>query len=111
MPQQMLLKPGYGSFVTYANKLDRAGHNDASLDLIYDSVDELLRASQFEECNEILKGIEVESCSIDVLLAILTATAPARSQLKSRDQFFQLVKSFVERRGLQEPGLLDGLEG
>ncbi|MCI0377559.1 MAG: hypothetical protein L0215_08135 [Gemmataceae bacterium] len=111
MPQQVLLKPGYGSFVTYANKLDQAGHSDASLDLIYDSVDELLRASQFEECDEILKGIEIEACSIDVHLAILTATAPARSQLRSRDHYFQQVKSLAERRGLQEPGLLDGLEG
>ncbi|MBI3406914.1 MAG: hypothetical protein HY040_00975 [Planctomycetes bacterium] len=105
-----VIKPGHASFIIFANKLDRSGHSDASLDLIYDEIDELLRAQRFADIDEILREAAVPNCSTDVLLAILTATAPAKSRLAARSDFFQQVKSVLDTRDEKEPGLLDGLE-
>ena len=105
-----LLRPGHASFLTYANKLERAGYSDASLDLVYDEIDELLRNNRFTDIDEILRETPVEDCSTKILLAILTATAPAKTVLAMRSEFFQRVKSILASRKESEPGLLDGLE-
>jgi len=97
-------------FVERARQLEQRGYPDTALDLIYDSVDELLRRGQFALCDSILSQVNVAECSVDVLMALLTATAPASANLATRGEFLRGVERVLENRGEYEPGLLDGLE-
>jgi len=99
------------SFVQRACRLDELDRTDTALDLIYDSVDELLCEGKFELLNSILSHTSVNTLSVDLHLAILTATLPAISRLPSRPRFFDEVEQVLRYRGEFEEGLLSGLEG
>jgi hypothetical protein len=98
------------SFIRRARRLDAQGRTDAALDLIYDSVDELLRSNQFPEIDAIVARVAVEDCSTDILLGLLTATLPARTKLLLRKHFFWAVDRNLKTRPEYEGGLLAGLE-
>jgi hypothetical protein len=98
------------SFVLNANRLDRAGHRGAAMDLLYDRIDEMLRSGQFDSLDVVLQRAPVQDLSADVLLALLTATLPARSRLNARPDFFRIAETTLKTRGEYETGLLTGLE-
>ena len=97
-------------FVPAAQRLEKYGHADQALDLIYDSIDALLRDGQFEKCDDVLREVD-EKTSIDLLLGLLTATLPAHSQLPSRSRLVRAVRDVL--LGLKEDPdhILAGLEG
>lgn len=99
------------SFVDRANQLEQHGYLDTALDLVYDSIDELLRRGQFALVDSVLDQVNPESCSIDVRVALLTATAPAAKELATRARFMSEVETTLKKRGEWETGLLDGLSG
>lgn len=99
------------SFLVRAHRLDKQGQAFAALDLIYDSVDENLRMGKFQQLDSILAQEQIADLSVDLLLGILTATLPARSQLPSRQKIFEKIKNTLIVRGEYEDGLLVGLEG
>ena len=78
--------------------------------VLYDRVDDLLKARQFSAVDGLLRQANVGSISVDVLLGLLTATPPARSELPARSKFFADVEASVKVRGEWENGLLAGLE-
>jgi hypothetical protein len=98
-------------FVQRAVRLDEKGHTDAALDLIYDSVDELMRKGEFPQLDSMLSKVEPASLSADILLGILTATLPARSRLAARRDLFRKAESVLKARSDWQEGLLVGLEG
>jgi hypothetical protein len=98
------------NFVEQAARLDKLGHTDAALDLIYDRIDTLLIAHEFDEVDAILESADLKILSIDVLLGLLTSTLPARTKLASRKAFFMAIEQEAKRRGEWEQGLLTGLE-
>jgi hypothetical protein len=98
------------SFVYRAHRLDEAGHTESALDLIYDAADSLMRNGQFEQLDALIADAPIAFLSVDVLLAILTSTLPARSRLPSRANLFTTVEQILKRRGEYEEGLLAGLE-
>lgn len=98
------------SFIIRATELDARGHTDAALDLIYDSVDKLMRDGQFPTLDSILSGVPVAELTVDILLGLLTATLPARNRLHSRNPLFRQIEQTLKNRGQLEPGLLTGLE-
>lgn len=99
------------SFVRGAQELEARDYEEASLDLIYDSVDELLQKGEFAEVDRVLREISVDELSVDLLLALLTATLPAADRLECRSTLFiQIEKSLRERNELDDTLLL-GLEG
>jgi hypothetical protein len=98
------------AFVDRARRLDATGRTDLALDLLYDAIDQMMRESRFEELDAIIVGLPVAECSLDVLLAVLTATLPARTRLASRPRLFSDVQSTLEQRGEFEERLLTGLE-
>jgi hypothetical protein len=57
------------SFVLRARRLETSGNVDEALDLVYDSVDQMLRTSRFNQLNEVLNNLRVEDYSTDILLA------------------------------------------
>jgi len=98
------------SFVRRSQRLDEQGRTDAALDLIYDSIDERLRNSQFPEIDTILAQLPTNELSTDILLGLLTATLPARRKLDARRTFYCEVENSLKQRGEYEDGLLTGLE-
>lgn len=99
------------SLVADAKQLASDGLIDAALDLLYDSVDEMLwKDDDLSQLDSILTDIEVEGLSVDILLGILTATLPAKGRLTARGKFFDKIKRELVDRGEYEEGLLSGLE-
>src|SRR5881394_2173484 len=97
-------------FLQPVMQLERRGHIDAALDVLYDRMDALLKTKQFAAIDTLLHQANVDSLSIDVLLGLLTASLPARSQLPARSKFYAQAVTSIKRRGEWEDGLLDGLE-
>lgn len=99
------------SFVNRAQRLESHGQIDAALDMIYDSVDELMRNGEFARLDSILESILITELSVDILLGVLTATLPARNRVPSRSKLFGEIDLLLKERGEFEEGLLTGLEG
>lgn len=95
--------------VTKANRLYSDGFSEAALDLIYDDIDQLLRHHRFAECDYVLCCTDVASCSVDILLALLTATLPAKAKLSTRAAFLQHVEQSLRSRNENPDELLEGL--
>jgi hypothetical protein len=98
------------TFLSRAHHLDTLGKTDAALDVVYESVDQLMRTGRFDELDEIVKHLQVVDFSRDLLLGILTATLPAKSRLPSRTELFRHAEKALRERGEYEEGLLIGLE-
>jgi hypothetical protein len=90
--------------------LDVAGKLHASIDIIFDHVDDLHRQGEFYLVNEILKNIDVENTSMNVLISYLTITLCAKHKLEFRSEFFASVERSFNNKGINEKGLLDGLD-
>jgi len=92
-------------WLNQAAKLHGEGKIDAAIDLIYNHVDELLIAGDFETVNDFLPRVSLK-LPVDLLISILTITLAAHELLPNRKIFFDGVEVVVN-----EPNLLDGLEG
>jgi hypothetical protein len=77
---------------------------DNQLDQIYDTIDDLLLNSKFSEVDCILERLEIK-IDLDLLLGYLTATYPAKSKLRKRENLFNKVKEEYT-----DEQLLKGLE-
>lgn len=99
------------SFLVRAVRLDKHGHTDAALDLIYDAADDMMARGDFGRLDELLRDADVDQMSVDVLIGLLTATLAGKSRLPSRKNLFDRIVNRLESRGEMEEGLLVGLEG
>ena len=79
-------------------------------DIIYGAMDNLFRAKDFALADLLVMTTPVHSLSSDELIALLTATLPARSKLTARRDLYVQVAEELKERGDWEDGLLDGLE-
>jgi hypothetical protein len=93
-----------------AQRLVRMGRIEPALDLIYDAADHMMRKGEFAQLDSVLANVRVSDLSVDILLAILTATLPAKSRLPSRTRFFNEIEKSLRDRDEYEDGLLTGLE-
>lgn len=98
------------SFLDRAQRLDKHGRVDAALDLIYDSVDEMMRSGDFNKLDALLTRLQLSELSTDLLIGLLTATLPARGRLATRKSFFCRVEEILRQRGEYENSLLMGLD-
>ena len=80
------------------------------LDAIYDGVDSMFKSGKFKECDDLLRSLNVDTISTDVLLGYLTSTLPAKSKLPYRPEFYKKVEETIRQRKEYEPDLLRGLE-
>lgn len=96
-------------FIEQARRLENRGFSDTALDLVYDSIDSLLHGGHFTICSSLLSELSVSDYSMDVLLALLTTTLPAKSQIATRADFLHRVENELRRRGELESELLSGL--
>lgn len=97
------------TFLRRASELEQTVDLGAALDVIYDSVDELMRAGRFSELDRILRRVNPREYSTDILIAVLTGTLPGRSHLPSRDALRTAIEQTLRERNELEDGLLAGL--
>jgi len=91
-------------------ELEKRGHIDAALDVLYSRIDRLFRAKEFASVDNLLQQVVVDSLTVDVLLGLLTSTLPAKSKLPARSKFYIEVEASIKKRNEWEDGLLTGLE-
>ena len=82
---------------------------DQAIDRIYETIDEMLRNSEFAKVDALLYWTPVADTKTAILLAYLTITFPARNKLPSRARFFEDTKTTIKSRGQWRNGILDGL--
>lgn len=64
--------------------LSRAEKLDAAVDLVFDTVDDMLLEGRIEEVDRLLERIPVNDLAPAILVGFLTITAPARGALGAR---------------------------
>ncbi len=84
---------------------------EEALDTAYDTIDDLLLAGRFDECDKLVGSIDPDGCSTAFLLAILTTTLPTSDKLPQRGKLMGLARKTFRRRGQGAEKLLAGLEG
>jgi hypothetical protein len=99
-----------GFFLQRAKDLDESGNVDKALDLVYASVDQMLRSSRFANVDSLLSTVPIENYSTDILLTLLTVTYPAKHRIPSRAGFFQSTRNILQQRGEDVDTLLVGLD-
>lgn len=90
--------------------LEKCGHVDAALDVLYDRIDGLLKIKRFSALDELLQQAKPDQMSVDVILGLLTASLPAKTKLSARPRFFEEAEASLKKRADWEEGLLAGLE-
>lgn len=85
---------------------------EGAIDLLFDRIDDLLLAGRMQECDKILRAVELGRLESNLLVGLLTATLPAAHSLPYRATLVVeieaiFLKSFPERVN----GLLSGLRG
>lgn len=104
--------PSLESIVYDADKLEREGQELASMDILWDSFNDALQRGDFDVVDRALHDIEtVDEIAIDVLVTILTITAPAQQLLPHRRSFFERVSASFAAREALDDDLLTGLDG
>lgn len=98
------------SFLDHARRLDGRSQTDTALDIIFDQVDEMLLAGEFDRVNQLLIDTTTDEFSVELLLGILTATLPAKDRLPNRCEFFGRVVQTLQSRGEFKDRLLVGLD-
>lgn len=85
------------NFLDKVYLLSRLDKVDSATDLIFDYIDWLLRAGEFNTCNELLLRVDVEKLTTTLMLSFLTITAAAKSKLGARSDMYQRVESRMTR--------------
>jgi len=91
-------------------RLKNPDSTDAQIDIIFAWADSMMVRGRFEDLNNVIAAYRPGEMSTDILLAVLTATNPAKSKLPARAKFYEDVERLVNERGENEPMLLDGLK-
>lgn len=94
-----------GSFSNWL--FDKCGNMilDHELDIIYLTIDEMLKNQSFEKLDEYILTFN-ENSDINILLGVLTITNWKKSKLKNRQRLIEIAKS----KSNKIPNLLKGLE-
>lgn len=98
------------NFLLRADRLSRLEHFDAALDIVYEQIEQLVRSKSWQELDSLLRDAEPEALSTDIVVALLTATLPARRLLSERTSFFNRASDALKGRREWTEDLLTGLE-
>ena len=93
-----------------AERFIEKGQVDAALDLIYSTVDRMLKAQKLSEVDAILTATPFRSTSLEILISLLTVTLPVRIKLPSRPKFFRAVEEVAREDSRWSSSQLVGLE-
>lgn len=96
--------------VARARQLEARGHSDQAIDLIYDHFDRMLGDNKFRDCEQLIDQLVAHELSTDLIISVLTATLPWRSQIAARQRFLQRARLVLAARGEADGSLLFGLD-
>jgi hypothetical protein len=78
---------------------DAAGRRDKAIDILYDTIDRLLYAGEFETVAEFMDTtLDIERVSTSLLLGVLTITLCAAAQLPSRADLVTRIEAELHAR-------------
>ncbi|KAA1260420.1 hypothetical protein LF1_29600 [Rubripirellula obstinata] len=97
-------------YIKAAIAFEKLGDIRSALACVYRNTRYRLRDGQAKELDEDVRTFDIAEAGIDTMLAVLTATAPIKSNLPSRKAFYRGVRRVLKKRGQLEYGLLDGLK-
>lgn len=99
--------------LTELYRLGEMGKTDAALDLLYDTLDDLLLDHQYAECEKYLRETDPERLPDAVLVGLLTITFAARRFLRERAYAYLRIAKKLARTMSPEQvaATLRGLEG
>lgn len=93
-----------------AIELESSGLVIDALDVVYNRVADVIRFGWIEHLDLEIGEMSPDEIGTDVILGILTATLPVKSQLPSRYRLLKSAKRVLKARGHYERGILDGLQ-
>jgi hypothetical protein len=80
-----------------AEKLLRNGYPERAIDHIHNSIENLMLDGKIRKVDLILRDINPNQYSVDVLISLLTATLPDKSKLGQRAGFYNRVEKSFEK--------------
>lgn len=95
--------------MNFLQQLKQMNNSDGALDRIFDFANQAMFDGEFDELDKVLKEVDVEEYSLDVLIGFLTATLPAASKLTHRTGLRRRIRKEAWRRKEWQKNLLDGL--
>lgn len=90
--------PAITDFPQRATRLYLAGHKEAGIDLVYDSLDAMLSRSQFALIDSILMDIVPTDLPSDIIMALLVNASAASSKLQVYRQFVDKCTQTLQSR-------------
>lgn len=90
-------------------KLDREDKSDAALDELFDRIDPMLAAGEFDKVDGILAAMPVEGPSLTLMIGLLSITRPAGDHLPLRPKYFDRVYRLCKAMRRDAELLLGGL--
>lgn len=98
------------NFLEDAIKQASGGDLRSALRIVYKNAELMMRLGLLNELNEQLKSAVDKEADTDLLLALLTATLPAKSKLAERPLLYKATKRLLKKRKHYERGILSGLK-
>lgn len=83
---------------------------DTEIDQIYDRYNNWIEEGRFDLIENSFRHCVVTETENNILLAMMTAVLPVKSEIKSYVDFFHLVKTKLEVKGKFKDTILIGLE-
>jgi hypothetical protein len=97
-------------YLDAAKEFEKLGDIRSAMAVVYRNTRYRIRDGQYSELDSDIGRFDPSTAKIDTLLAVLTATAPAKRMLPHRSRLYKQVRRTLKRRGEWEKGLLDGLK-
>jgi len=88
----------------------KEGYEDSAIERIYDEIDKLLHRGKFPELNADLSVIDPDDIPIDLTLAVIIATLPAKSKLPNRAGLVEKYRDYLRRAEEDADDILRGLK-
>ena len=82
------------------------GSSDEATDILFEHIDNLLRAGEFGRCNDLFRTIDLKRFDSNLLIALLSITLPAAHELRDRPD---LVRRVERRLAETAPDRVDRL--
>ena len=98
------------NFLAEAADHMQAANAKLALRSIYRNCRLLMSLGMLQEIDDEISATTLQELDSDLLLGLLTATLPRKTELKSRDRLFAECKRLLKRRGHYERGIMDGLD-
>lgn len=83
---------------------------EEQMDRIYDVCADSIRNEEWNKLDLWLRTYPTNERHIDLLMALLTATLPAKSKLPGRAVLYYEIERELKKRGEWQEGILKGLE-